>query len=181
MKEIRIDDDLYLGVLRESDAAELAETVRRNLEHIGPWLPWAIPDYGVKHAREFIDRNTAVENPKLQSFGVFYEGAISGCIGFVPRDEHNIAEIGYWIDHSLQGKGIVTRVTRALVDHAFRDLGASLVDIRAAALNLRSRAVAERLRFELIERRKGAHPLPNGIVDDLVVYRMNVRNWDLIG
>lgn len=178
MKEIRIDDDLYLGVLRESDQGELTDTVQRNLPHLGPWMPWAVPDYGEKHAREFLERTGRVENPKDQAFGIFYKGRIAGCTGYVPRHEHDVAEIGYWIDHDLQGKGIVTRVTRALADHAFRDLGVAIVEIHSSALNLRSRAVAERLRFEMIERRKGAHPLPNGIIDDLVIYSMQRRNWN---
>lgn len=178
MKDLRIDDELTLSVLRESDVEELSEAVKRNLPHIGPWMIWAVPDYGEKQAREFIERNVDAL-PGTQSLGVFYKGRISGCAGFVPREEHDVAEIGYWIDKGLQGKGIVTRISRALIDHAFRDLGVTMVEIRAAALNLRSRAVAERLRFELIDRKSKAHPLPNGITDDLVVYSMHKRNWNL--
>jgi ribosomal-protein-serine acetyltransferase len=179
MRELRIDDSLTLGELRESDIDELAAAVRENLEHIGPWQVWAVKDYGETQAREFIERNLAVEDPKGQSFGIFFEGKIAGCCGYVPREEHNVAEIGYWIAREHQGKGIVTRCTRALADHAFRDLNVEFVEIRAAALNLRSRAVAERLRFEMVERRKNGHPLPNGIIDDLVIYSMHKRNWSL--
>ena len=178
MKEIYLDNDLALAELRESDIDELAEAVRANLPHIGPWMVWAVKDYGVKESREFVERNIGAE-PGAQSFGVIYKGKISGCAGYVPRDEKGVAEIGYWIDRDLQGKGIVTRIARALIDHAFRDLGVDRVEIRAAALNFRSRAVAERLRFDLEDRRKDAHPLPNGIIDDLVVYSMHKRNWNL--
>lgn len=177
MKEIRIDDDLTLAVLRESDIDELAAVVEANLPHIGPWMLWAVADYGRGHAEEFVMRNIANEDPKAQTFGIFYEGKISGCAGFVPRDENGIAEIGYWIVRGHQGKGIVTRCARASIDHAFRDLGVDRLEIRAAALNFRSRAVPERLRFDLEERLKDAHPLPNGIIDDLVVYSMHKRNW----
>jgi ribosomal-protein-serine acetyltransferase len=178
MKELRIDDDLTLAILREHDIDELAAIVRENLPHIGPWMVWAVPDYGEKQAREFIERNADAE-AGAQSFGVFYQGRISGCAGFVPRDEKGVAEIGYWISRENQGKGIVTRCSRALIDHAFRDLNVDRVEIRAAALNFRSRAVPERLRFDLEERFKDAHPLPNGIIDDLVVYSMHKRNWNL--
>jgi ribosomal-protein-serine acetyltransferase len=177
MKELRIDEHLTLAALRESDADELAAAVRENLEHIGPWMIWAVKDYGLEHAREFIERNLDVD-AKAQSFGLFVDGSIAGCIGFVPRDEHDMAEIGYWIAHDLQGKGIVSRAVRALIDHAFMDLGVTIVEIRAAALNLRSRAIAEKFKFELVERVKDGHPLPNGIIDDLVVYSMHKRNWN---
>lgn len=177
MKELRVDGDLTLSVLREGDIEELAEAVQRNLEHLGPWQVWAVKDYGTRHAEEFITLNLANTDPKSQAFGIFLKGRLIGCTGFVPREEFHIAEIGYWIDKEEQGKGFVTRVAHALTDYVFMTLGVSTVEIRAAALNLRSRAVAERLKFELIERRKDAHPLPNGIVDDLVIYAMQKRNW----
>jgi ribosomal-protein-serine acetyltransferase len=179
MKELGIDDDLTLAKLREGDINELAAVVEANLSHLGVWMPWAVKDYGVENAREFIERNLANEDPKAQTFGIFYEGKIAGCAGFVPQDEKGVAEIGYWISREHQGKGIITRCTRALADHAFRDLNVDRVEIHAAALNLRSRAIPERLRFDLEERRKAAHPLPNGIIDDLVVYSMHKRNWNL--
>lgn len=177
MKEIYLDDKLILAELRESDIDELAAVVRENLPHIGPWMIWAVEDYGRGHAEEFVMRNIANDDPKAQTFGIFYEGKISGCAGYVPRDDKGVAEIGYWITSGHQGKGIVTRCATALVDHAFRDLEVDRVEIRAAALNFRSRAVPERLRFELEERVKGAHALPGGIIDDLVVYSMHKRNW----
>lgn len=177
MRELRVDDDLTLSVLRESDIDVLAEAVQRNLEHIGPWQVWAVPDYGIKQAEDFITRNLVKTDPKAVAFGTFYKGELIGCTGFVPRDEGDIAEIGYWIDKDHQGKGIVTKVTRALTEYSFQTLGVSRVEIHAAALNLRSRAVAERLKFEMIERRKDAHPLPKGIIDDLVIYSMQRRNW----
>ena len=179
MKELGIDDDLTLAELREGDIEELAAVVAANLSHLGVWMPWAVRDYGVKHAREFVERNLGNEDPKGRTFGIFYKGKIAGCAGFVPRDKRGVAEIGYWISHEHQGKGIITRCTKALTDHAFRDLNVDRVEIGAAALNLRSRAIPERLRFDLEERRKAAHPLPNGIIDDLVIYSMHKRNWNL--
>lgn len=179
MKELGIDDDLTLAELRESDIDELAAVVGANLSHLGVWMPWAVKDYGVKHAREFVERNLSNEDPKGRTFGIFYQGKIVGVAGFVPRDKKGVAEIGYWVSREHQGKGIITRCTKALTDHAFRDLNVDRVEIGAAALNLRSRAIPERLRFDLEERRKAAHPLPNGIIDDLVIYSMHKRNWNL--
>jgi ribosomal-protein-serine acetyltransferase len=179
MKELRIDDDLTLAELRESDVEELAAVVSANQPHLFAWVPWAVEDYGARHAREFIERNLANEDPEAQAFGIFYKGKLAGCIGFVPRDEKGVAEIGYWVSRDTQGRGIITRSTRALADHAFRDLNVTRVEIRAAASNLRSRAVPERLHFDLDAQLKAAHPLPTGVVDDLVVYTMHKRNWTL--
>ena len=123
MKELGIDDDLTLAKLREGDINELAAVVAANLSHLGVWMPWAVKDYGVENAREFIERNLGNEDPKARTFGIFYEGKIAGCAGFVPQDEKGVAEIGYWISREHQGKGIITRCTRALADHAFSRSG----------------------------------------------------------
>ena len=62
--------------------------------------------------------------------------------------QHRSTSIGYWLDEREQGKGIMTRAVRALVDHALGPWGLHRVEIRAAPENLRSRAIPERLGFE---------------------------------
>lgn len=58
-------------------------------------------------------------------------------------------ELGYWIAEDYQGRGIVTRAVRALIDHAFAVLNLNRVEIQAAQTNVRSRAIAEKLGFRL--------------------------------
>ena len=63
--------------------------------------------------------------------------------------ELKVAEIGYWIGKEFQGKGIMTRVCRYLVDYAFSKLNIDKIEISAAEKNLRSRAVCERIGMQL--------------------------------
>ncbi len=180
MPEFKIDEETALRIFQEDHIEELAETVKQNLPHLGPWMIWAVGGYDVEHAASFIRRNLADSaDGKLPTFGIFYRGKISGCIGFVKLDRENgLAEIGYWISAEHQGKGVVTRCCRALIEYSFNELGVKLVEIHSAASNLRSRAVPERLGFELKGQFKDAHHLP-GRTDDLVVYSITKESWEI--
>ena len=89
---------------------------------------------------------------------------------------HHCAEIGYWLSERFTGRGIVTRGTAALLDHAFGPLELNRVIIRAATTNARSYAVAVRLGFtkEGVERQRVRHP---DHYDDMVVYGMLADEW----
>ncbi|WP_334301100.1 GNAT family N-acetyltransferase [Alkaliphilus sp. B6464] len=55
--------------------------------------------------------------------------------------------IGYWLGEGHQGKGIMTKVTKALVEYIFTELNLNRVEIRCAENNYKSRAIPERLGF----------------------------------
>jgi RimJ/RimL family protein N-acetyltransferase len=57
--------------------------------------------------------------------------------------------VGYWIRPDAAGQGHVTEAVRLLSVLAFGPLDARRVEIRCDALNLKSRAVAERCGFTL--------------------------------
>lgn len=51
-----------------------------------------------------------------------WDGAVLGCCGIGKLDgEH--PEIGYWLGVPFWGKGYATEAARALIDHAFGELG----------------------------------------------------------
>jgi ribosomal-protein-serine acetyltransferase len=56
-------------------------------------------------------------------------------------------ELGYWLGERHQKKGLMTSACRAYVAHAFEELGLNRVEVRAAVMNERSRAVPVRLGF----------------------------------
>jgi ribosomal-protein-serine acetyltransferase len=90
--------------------------------------------------------------------------------------EKRMAEIGYWLDKDMQGKGIITRATRALVTCAFQEYGLNKVEIHAAVGNKRSRAVPERLGFTQEGILRQAQWL-NGRAHDMVIYRILASEW----
>ena len=90
--------------------------------------------------------------------------------------EKRRAEIGYWLDKDLQGRGIITRAARALTTYAITELGLNKVEIHAAAGNTASRAVPERLGFTQEGIIRQSEWL-NGQAHDLVVYGMVAGEW----
>src|SRR5688572_12950683 len=134
MPHFQIDDHIELRPLVESDAQAVFELVRANLEHLHLFLHWATEDYDLEFARAFIERSRiAAEENKHQGFGIFFAGRLVGTIGFVSFNWTNRrTEIGYWIAKSFEGRGIITRSCRELINYAFGNLEMNRIEIRCA-------------------------------------------------
>ena len=174
----RIDEELELRPVDERYAEELTALVRRDLPHLRSWMPWATERYAVEDAREFIRRQIR-QYAEDQGFAsvIFFRGRIAGSIGFNNIDWGNRkTDIGYWLGADFQGRGLMTKSCRALVEYAFRELRLNRVEIFCAVDNLRSRAVALRLGFTP----EGTHRQAEWVHDhfkDLVAYSMLAREW----
>ncbi len=100
-----------------------------------------------------------------------------GVIGFNEFDWRNkIGYIGYWLSKDAQGKGIMTRAARALIDYGFEILDLNRIDIRAAVDNKKSRAIPERLGFNQEGILRQTEWLYDHYVDH-VVYGMLANEW----
>ena len=165
-------------MLEERHAEELFSLVDKNRAYLRKWLPW-------------VDVNTSTEDTQtfirgaLQKFvdsgaitaGIWHRGQMAGVIGLHQIEwTNNRTDIGYWLDESHQGKGIMTRACEALVDHVFEELNLNRVEIEAAVENVRSRAIPERLGFTLEGIRRKAEHLYGRYVD-LAVYGMVANEW----
>ena len=151
MFSFQIDDELKLVLPVERDAAELCGIVRENLEELKMWMPWASDDYSIDSAREFIKGNLS-EFATTGSFSasIILDERIVGAIGFHHFDPNNkSAHIGYWLAKSAQGRGLMTRCCRVLVDYLFDEMELNRVQVNCNTENIKSRAVPERLGFQL--------------------------------
>ncbi len=146
---ISVDDEIELRPVEEKDAAVIFALTDANRAYLRRWLPWVDGTRSVAETRAFIERSQ--EQVRLgQGFqaSIVYRGQLVGVVGFVYMDAPNRrAELGYWIAEGFQGRGIMTRACRALVDFAMESLGLNRVEIRADVANVRSRAIPERLGF----------------------------------
>ncbi len=173
-----LDPHLALGLLEARHAPRLLALIDRNRAYLREWLPWVDGTTTVDDSAAFI-RNALEQFADNRGFqaGIWLDDDLVGMIGYHPIDwESAQVEIGYWLDAAHQGRGIMTRAVRALVDHAFGPLGLRRVQIRCAPGNHRSCAIPERLGF----RREGVEPRAEWLYDhyeDLVVYGMPATAW----
>jgi len=80
----------------------------------------------------------------------------AGSIGLRWSEEHDVAEIGYWLRADARGRGLMTRAL-VLIAAAALEQGAARVQLRADVENVASRRVAERAGFTLEGVLRSAH------------------------
>src|SRR5438876_119070 len=145
-KSFKIDDEIELRPWQVTDAEAVFEAVKRNYDHLRTFMEWIKPDHSIEDYERFIDREMSgtTENKDL-GFGIFRAGTLIGTIGLGYFDhDAKVTEIGYWIDSSEEGKGIISKACETLIDFAFRELGMNRIQIRCATANVRSAAIPER-------------------------------------
>jgi ribosomal-protein-serine acetyltransferase len=176
----RLGRGAELRMLEPRHADELFALVDRSRERLREWLPWVdgtkSADDTLKFIRESLKRHA--ETGEVVA-GVWLRGKLAGTIGLHVRGEARMM-IGYWLSAEAEGRGLMTLACRAVVDHAFRGLGAERVEVFAEPRNTRSRAIPERLGF----RREGTlrHVAKlNGRFVDHVVYSLLRKEWEAIG
>jgi RimJ/RimL family protein N-acetyltransferase len=135
---------LTLRAPRREDAKAIAELIndRRIAENTA-----RIPHpYGLADAHAFL--NHIERNPDEPTFLIaLADGTIIGCCGI----ESSIGpdpEFGYWIGVPYWGRGYATEAARALIDHAFGELGCEQLRGRARVSNPASRRVLEKCGFQ---------------------------------
>lgn len=173
-----VEKGLRLELPEPSQEKELADLVQKNLDHLQAWMPWALDDYSIEHARQWIDQ-TRAEFAETGAFNalIVLDGELIGTIGFHRLDKLNRhAEIGYWIDKRSEGKGIVTKCCGVLIRYLFDKMELNRIQINCNIENLRSRAIPERLHFRLEGILREVEYL-NGRYGDWAIYGLLRNEW----
>jgi ribosomal-protein-serine acetyltransferase len=174
----RLDEEIELRSLDQPDAETLFDLTDRNRDHLRAWLPWVDGTRTVRDTLTFI--RTALEQERdgdgFQA-GIWYHGDLAGVVGYHRIDwPRRRVALGYWLAKAFEGRGIMTRACRVLVEHALHELGLERVEIRAATGNVRSRAIPLRLGFDEEGVVRRAEWLYDHFVDH-VVYAMSRSRW----
>ncbi len=175
---LTVDDEIQLCLREERHAKELFAVVDANRAYLRKWMPWLDINRSVADTRQFI-KGTLEQYAANKSFqtAIIYRGKVVGTIGFHKFDWPNRStSIGYWLAADAQGKGIVTRACRYLVNYAFTELAMNRVEIRCATGNHKSRAIPERLGFTIEGTARQAEWLYDHFVDH-VVYAILAKEW----
>ncbi|MCJ8324962.1 MAG: GNAT family N-acetyltransferase [Rhizobiales bacterium] len=166
----RIDDELELAFLQMSMAEEFKQLVDDNREYLSQWMPWTKDANTLADTEKFIkDSIAGFKDQKTINVVIVYNGKIVGITGYnsILPEVKKVA-IGYWLAAECQGKGIMTRCVKYLIQNAFDNMGMEKVEIEAAVENKLSRAVIERVGGTLEGIIKNAENLHGKIVDHAV-------------
>ena len=101
--------------------------------------------YSLADAQAFITHANAGDDEAVFLISA-RSGAIVGACGLATLDGET-PEIGYWLGVPFWGKGYATEAARALIDHAFGDLGLEVLLGGARVSNPASRRVLEKCGF----------------------------------
>ena len=181
----KIDDETDLSLIEPRHAEELNALIERNFNHIKEWSAWLKDDRSIENTHIFIKRNLLqFANNEGFSIAIRYRGEMAGranthlvFIDFSYFDWINRkTEIGYWLGESFQGKGLVTKSCRVLIEYAFDELKLNRVEMRCGVENQKSRKIPEKLGFKeegIIRQTAWIH---NRFVD-YVIYGLLTDEW----
>jgi ribosomal-protein-serine acetyltransferase len=174
-----VDEETELKLVTPEDAPKIFDLADQGREYLSEWMPWVDTTRAVADTEGFI-RRAQDQMRRGEGFHacVEYRGLVAGAIGYVYLDPRNRrTELGYWLGESFQGRGIMTRACRRLVDFAFESMDLHRVEIRVDVDNRKSRAIPERLGFAQ-EARFREYLHHRGRFRDVIMYARLRRDWD---
>ena len=159
-----LGSDVELRLLELPDAEKFYALVDRNRNHLRHWFDrYKSVDDAYAYAKGSLQR---LANDEAMTAVIWYRDQLAGIVQLENIDwERRLTEIGYWLGEEFQGKGIATMAVRALVEHAFTNLGFEHIAASVTPENVRSRALLERLGFESEDR------------GDSLVYELTRKQW----
>jgi RimJ/RimL family protein N-acetyltransferase len=144
---------LELRMPQPGDGRAVNAAIKASLSELQPWLGFARSNPSVEET----ETNTREAHAKFITreslrYLIFLKDTdeFVGSTGF-----HNIDwsvrkfEIGYWIDTRMSGNGYMAEAVGKLTELALNELNGKRVEIRCESTNDKSRAVPERLGYEL--------------------------------
>jgi RimJ/RimL family protein N-acetyltransferase len=142
-----LGDGTELGMLEPWYAEQFLEAVARSREHLVETAPVAHRVFTVEDARRYLQSwadGHAGDSKHL--FGIWQDGKLVGCCQLFAFDAGvGACELGAWIAPEAEGRGLVTRACRSVIDWAILVRGMSRVQWTNNPANQRSSAVARRL------------------------------------
>ncbi len=176
---LQVDEKTTL-ILRDVGVAEdFFLLVENNREEFRKWFPWVDTTLSSEDIKAFIEKcQKEYKEGKSLDLGVFHDGRWVGSMGFHTINKtNNWGEVGYWLDKDSAGKGIMTSCVKKIMEYGFGELNLHRIQIRCAADNLRSKAVAERLSFKHEGTVREDHKREDGSYVDGLIYGMLVSEW----
>jgi RimJ/RimL family protein N-acetyltransferase len=167
---------LSLRAWDPSQTIAMKNAIDANLEHLRPWMPWAMNEpspLGAIETRLIKFAAGFVTGPDW-GYAIFQRGAepMIGAIGVHARIGPRALEIGYWIDGRLTRQGFATEAADAVTRMALSLPDIDRVEIRCDPANVASAGVPRRLGFRLVTVLERNATTPAGEPRDTMVWEM---------
>ncbi|MGH3852191.1 MAG: GNAT family N-acetyltransferase [Pseudonocardiaceae bacterium] len=173
-----LGDGGELRPLEPWQSAELLATVAAAREHLSPWTVIATRVMDLRSASTLLRRFADLHaNDTGRYLGIWADVTLVGAVMFRNFDaDTGVCELGAWLTPAAQGRGLVTRAFRHMIDWAFRERGMFRVELRTSPANTRCRGIAPRLGMTREGLLRGAVML-GGVRHDSEVWSILAHEW----
>jgi ribosomal-protein-serine acetyltransferase len=146
---ITIDENIKLELINENHAQQIFDVVDANRAHLRKWLPFVDRMQTVAFAENFVQGTMQLNKDGIEfAFVIIAHNKVVGRIGVYKINHQNkIGEIGYWLAENAQGKGIITRACKAMINFCFSELALNRIEIKCGTENEKSKTIPEKLNF----------------------------------
>ncbi len=173
------DDMVRIRRYCADDIPFLFEAARESVNEMFAWMPWCHQNYSLAESAAFILSREAAWNQKEEFDFAILDVKTSRLLGGVGlnqfHNDHNFANLGYWVRSSSTGRGVATAAALLAARLGFEDLGLHRIEIVAAVGNAASQKVAEKAKAKregVLRNRLWLHDRPH----DAVMYSLVVAD-----
>ena len=143
-----------LVTLRPSTEADIDSIFQACQDPLIPAFTTVPANYTLDHAIDFVrsDLFGLAERREIRFIVDYGNGDDIAFAGVISLHTINIknhsAEIGYWLEKSMRGKGIATTATKMITDYGFRSLGFRRIEGRADVENTASQKLLTKAGYQ---------------------------------
>ncbi|RZM85579.1 MULTISPECIES: 50S ribosomal protein L7/L12-serine acetyltransferase [unclassified Escherichia] len=168
---IKVSDSIELRAVAENHITPLHHLICKNKSWLQNSLNWPQSVNTEDDTRKTVQGNMMLhQRGYAKMFMIFSEDELVGVLSFNRIEPLNkTAEIGYWLDESHQGQGIISQALQAFIHHYAKRGEIRRFVIKCRVANLQSNQVALRNGFTLEGCLKQAEFL-NDTYDDVNIY-----------
>ena len=175
---IELGGGAILRAFTPDDMEALYQLVDLNRVRLARWMAWVDDATDASSQLPWLERAQA-DPDSLDGNGIWVGDQLAGTCDLRITRGDDTGELGFWLDEEQVGRGLVTRAGQALMTRGFEGEGLHRVQMAAGVENLRSRAVARRLKLKEEGVLRGANKVGGGLYVDLVMYGLLVDDWRL--
>ncbi|MCX6989987.1 MAG: GNAT family N-acetyltransferase [Chlamydiae bacterium] len=183
-KELQILLDtprLILRLSSEADSVKFQDFVKRNMSHRSPWRS-ATGEPSIDYKNQFLKWEQEFKEGRSIRFILFLkddpEGAIIGFCNFsqIFRGPFQACYLGYHIDASLEGKGLMSEAVAKALEYMFEKQKLHRIMANYMPSNTRSARLLRKLGF-IEEGSAKKYLLINGEWEDHILTSLTNKNW----